>query len=226
MLSLETGNAGFAADYTKWLFQETGLLKVVSTYHHRDSETESRDAYTKKDPVVSVIVPGYCAFKLTLQTYTITLAQYNASPSGGSWGPVSLPDLQLDFTMLDPHIRTALQEVSSSASGTTYTASFRAPDRHGVFKFVVEYWRPGYVIIIFHILESMDHLVDNTRWTYVRSADKASVVPLRHDEHPRWISGAWPFYISTISVSAAFLLFCSLWVMLGEGEKKGKKKAE
>jgi len=77
------------------------------------------------------------------QTYTITLAQY----TGSSWGPVYLPDLQLDFTMLDPHIRTSLKQVSSSSSGTTYSASFKAPDRHGVFKFVVEYWRPGYVSI-------------------------------------------------------------------------------
>jgi oligosaccharyltransferase complex subunit beta len=78
------------------------------------------------------------------QTYTITLAQY----TGSSWGPVYLPDLQLDFTMLDPHIRTSLKQVSSSSSGTTYSASFKAPDRHGVFKFVVEYWRPGYVVLL------------------------------------------------------------------------------
>jgi hypothetical protein len=54
-------------------------------------------------------------------------------------------DVQMDFTMLDPHIRTALKEDKSVSPevGTTYTAKFRAPDRHGVFKFVVEYWRPG-----------------------------------------------------------------------------------
>lgn len=150
------------------------------------------------------------------------MAEYNASPKGGSWGPVSLPDLQLDFTMLDPHIRTALNEASSSSTGTTYTASFRAPDRHGVFKFVVEYWRPGYACLLLPtaVADSV------SRWTYLRSATKASVVPLRHDEHPRWISGAWPFYSSAVSISAAFLLFCSLWVMLGEGDRKGKKKAE
>lgn len=53
--------------------------------------------------------------------------------------------MQLDFTMLDPHYRKALVEDStrSSAHSTVYSASFKAPDRHGVFKFVVEYWRPG-----------------------------------------------------------------------------------
>jgi oligosaccharyltransferase complex subunit beta len=51
----------------------------------------------------------------------------------------------MDFTMLDPHIRTALTEDRSARTpvGTTYKASFKAPDRHGVFKFAVEYWRPG-----------------------------------------------------------------------------------
>lgn len=64
------------------------------------------------------------------------------------------------------------------------------------------------------------------RWSYIRTSSTASVVPYRHDEYPRFIAGAWPFYSSAISMSIAFLLFCSLWVMLGEGDRKGKKKAE
>jgi oligosaccharyltransferase complex subunit beta len=50
--SLETGNAAFAEDFSKWIFQESGVIKVVSSNHHRDDETEPRDQYTKKDPVV------------------------------------------------------------------------------------------------------------------------------------------------------------------------------
>jgi oligosaccharyltransferase complex subunit beta len=47
--------------------------------------------------------------------------------------------------MLDPHVRTALVKdpAASTEHATTYKAQFKAPDRHGVFKFVVEYWRPG-----------------------------------------------------------------------------------
>lgn len=107
--------------------------------------------------------------------------------------------------MLDPHIRTSLIPSSIRADGTTYSASFRAPDRHGVFKFVVNYFRPG--------------------WSYIETGDRASVVPLRHDEHPRWISGAYPFYAGCLSTSAAFLFFAAVWMHLGEGDK-GKKKAE
>ena len=50
--SLESGNAALAEDFTKWIFQETGVVKVVSTHHHRDSETDPREQYTKKDPLV------------------------------------------------------------------------------------------------------------------------------------------------------------------------------
>lgn len=104
--------------------------------------------------------------------------------------------------MLDPHILMPL-----TYTGDKYTAQFRAPDRHGVFKFVVDYFRPG--------------------WSYITSSDKASVVPLRHDEHPRFIVGAYPFYFGAISTSAAFLLFCAIWVSLAEGDKKDKgAKAE
>jgi hypothetical protein len=53
MASLETGNAAFANDFSSWILQESGVVKVVSSTHHRDDETEPRDQYTKKDPVVS-----------------------------------------------------------------------------------------------------------------------------------------------------------------------------
>ncbi|WWD16332.1 hypothetical protein CI109_100758 [Kwoniella shandongensis] len=193
--TVETGNAEFVSDFTKWVFQETGVVKIVSSTHFRAGETEPRDLYTKKDDI----------------TFSLTLAQHVSTENGtASLAPFQVSDLQLDFTMLDPHIRTALVEDINSTSdvGTTYTARFNAPDRHGVFKFVVEYWRPG--------------------WSYIRSSSTASVVPLRHDQYPRFITGAWPYYIAAISTSLTFLTFCALWVSLGETDKdrKGKKKVE
>lgn len=81
-----------------------------------------------------------------IQTYTITLAQHVTTPNGtSSWAPFEASDIQLDFTMLDPHYRKTLvvDPSLSTAHATTYKTGFTAPDRHGVFKFVVEYWRPG-----------------------------------------------------------------------------------
>lgn len=130
--------------------------------------------------------------------------------------------------MLDPHIRTAMTEdkLSSSADATTYQARFIAPDRHGVFKFVVEYWRPGLVILVSGVLITQTDYSD--RWSYIRTSSTASVVPLRHDEYPRFITGAWPYYIAAISTSVTFLAFVAIWLSLEEGDRdrKGKKKAE
>ena len=44
--------------------------------------------------------------------------------------------------MLDPHVRTALLPVASEPG--KYEVQFRAPDRHGVFKFVVGWRRQGW----------------------------------------------------------------------------------
>ena len=52
--------------------------------------------------------------------------------------------MQLEFMMLDPHVRTALAPVPGSPG--TYSVQFRVPDRHGVFKFVVDYRRKGCVL--------------------------------------------------------------------------------
>jgi oligosaccharyltransferase complex subunit beta len=109
--------------------------------------------------------------------------------------------------MLDPHIRTSLPPVSSSSSPGTYSVQFRAPDRHGVFKFVIDWKRKG--------------------WSHLFSSTTVSVVPPRHDEYPRFLSAAWPYYIGAISTSVAFFLFSAIW-LAGEikEKKKGKGKIE
>lgn len=47
--------------------------------------------------------------------------------------------------MLDPHVRANLIPVSSGAdvSAQKYTVDFKAPDRHGVFKLLVNHKRAG-----------------------------------------------------------------------------------
>jgi oligosaccharyltransferase complex subunit beta len=48
-----TGNGEFVDAFTAWVLQETGVLKVVHTDHHRVNETEPREMYRIKDDVVS-----------------------------------------------------------------------------------------------------------------------------------------------------------------------------
>jgi oligosaccharyltransferase complex subunit beta len=85
--------------------------------------------------------------------FTAHISKYD--PTTSSWVPYSgLNDLQLEFTMLDPHVRTALPPVPGHAG--VYSVTFHAPDRHGVFKFVVNYKRKGYVNTMLKPIDQCD----------------------------------------------------------------------
>ncbi|EGN96280.1 hypothetical protein SERLA73DRAFT_185948 [Serpula lacrymans var. lacrymans S7.3] len=179
-----SGNAQFARDVVNWVFQESLALRIDHTTHHRVNETVPGEFYTTNDQIV----------------YTAHISAYN--PRTSSWEPFSgLTDLQLEFTMLDPHVRIALPPVAGSPG--IYEVQFRAPDRHGVFKFVVDWRRRGY--------------------TYLQSSTTVPVVPPRHNEYPRFLSAAWPYYAGAMSTSAGFILFAALWLA---GDVKGERKVK
>lgn len=48
-----TGNKAFVKDITQWVFQEKGVLRLVSASHHRAGEDQERDLYRIKDDLVS-----------------------------------------------------------------------------------------------------------------------------------------------------------------------------
>jgi len=179
-----SGNAQFVRDVTAWTFQESLVLRIDSTTHHHVNGTGTPDYYTINDEIV----------------YTAQISKYNAE--NFSWQPYSgIEDLQLEFTMLDPHIRTALTSVPGSPG--TYSVTFRAPDRHGVFKFVIDYKRKG--------------------WSALQSSTTVPVVPPRHDGYPRFLSAAWPYYAGAISTSVGFVVFSAIFLAGDVTEtKKGK----
>ncbi len=60
-----TLNADFVEDFTRWIFKETGVLKVVETAHHRVDEAEPRRMYRIKDDLVRLrLVCDRCAPQL------------------------------------------------------------------------------------------------------------------------------------------------------------------
>ncbi|KAG5634338.1 hypothetical protein H0H81_002337 [Sphagnurus paluster] len=183
-----SGNLQFARDVAKWTFQETNVLRIDRTTHNRVNSTESLDQYTTNDQI----------------EYAAYISKYDSKT--GNWAPCTcLKDLQLEFTMLDPHIRTALLPVAAEPG--KYATTFRAPDRHGVFKFVINYKRKG--------------------MSFLESSTTVAVVPPRHDGYPRFLSAAWPYYTGAISTSVAFFLFSAVWLASEAREKKAKgHKAE
>lgn len=118
------------------------VLRIDSVSHHKLNETSTPEVYTINDQIVRLVLLGVCisTYYRGFQVYTAKISKYDSKTS--SWEPYSgLKDLQLEFTMLDPHIRTFLPPVRGSPG--TYSVTFRAPDRHGVFKFVIDYKRKG-----------------------------------------------------------------------------------
>jgi len=181
------GNNRWAQDVAGWLFQETLTLRIDNVTHHRAGEDFTPETYTTNDEIV----------------YEIQISKYDIRAE--TFVPYSdIPDLQLEFTMLDPHVRTALPAVPGKPG--TYQVAFRAPDRHGVFKFLVNWRRTG--------------------WSYLHSSVTVPVVPPRHDGYPRFLSAAWPYYAGAASTSLGFVLFCALWLggdVRGERKRGGKK---
>jgi oligosaccharyltransferase complex subunit beta len=132
------------------------------------------------------------------QVYEAQISRYD---SERGWSAYSgLDDLQLEFTMLDPHIRTALLPVEGKPG--LYRTAFRIPDRHGVFKFVLDYRRRG--------------------WTTLKEDTTVPVVPPRHDGYRRFLSAAWPYYAGAMSTSVGFLIFAALW-LAGDDKKEHKE---
>ena len=91
-------------------------------------------------------------------------------PARGEWvddapTPAGTPleDLQLEFTMLDPHVRTTVFPVKGKKGW--YSISFRVPDRHGVFKFIIDWRRKGCVLYFspsYSQLRPLDRLMRST----------------------------------------------------------------
>jgi len=188
-----TGNEAFALDVTRWAFQEKGALRIDSVFHRRVGEQTSREQYRVNDNLL----------------YSISISQFE----NDAWRPVILSDLQLEVTMLDPHLRIPLlpdslpsvDRAAPSGTSTLYTATFRLPDRHGVFALIV------------------DH---RSRFAYsgLKTRDQISVTPPRHNEYPRFIKSAWPFYTGAITSAIAWVIFCAIWLALDPTEKgKGRE---
>ncbi|KAK7049205.1 hypothetical protein VNI00_005806 [Paramarasmius palmivorus] len=186
---VKSGNKQFAQDVAAWAFQENLVLRIDDASHQYVNGS-TPEHYTINDQV----------------EYTVSISKYN--PKFSIWEPYSaITDMQLEFTMLDPHIRTALPR-SEGRNGKkekgVYRVQFRAPDRHGVFKFVLDYKRKG--------------------WTHLQNSITVPVVPPRHDGYPRFLSAAWPYYAGAISTSVGFFLFAAGW-LAGDVSSNDAKKA-
>ncbi|KAK4052275.1 oligosaccharyl transferase glycoprotein complex, beta subunit [Microbotryomycetes sp. JL221] len=171
----KSGNEQFVRDLTRWTFRQTGQLKSSTLRHSRAKDGVTSKQYKVKDEI----------------DVEIDISEWHQ----GRWQPFIASDVQLELTMLDPHLRVTLESNTTTSNSTIYKRRITLPDRHGVFTFKVDYKRQGY--------------------SFVTEQDVVSIVPPRHDEYDRFITGATPFYIGAMSVSVATLIF--LFLFLGTG---------
>ncbi len=159
----KSGNEDLAVGLTQWLFKERGVIRVSDVVHHQVGKEKAPSAYTIKQQM----------------SYSIKIEEMVA----GKWEAFKATDVQLEFIMLDPYVRTSLK---SGANGRLNT-QFTIPDVYGVFKLNVDYQRVGY--------------------THLFSSTQVSVRPLEHTEYERFIPAAFPYYASSAAMIAGVFLF-------------------
>lgn len=101
--------------------------------------------------------------------------------------PFVSDDVQVELTLLDPYIRTKMEYVSSSESYATYQIMVKIPDKYGLFKVGISLLKEG--------------LTPVSLQTFVK------VRQHWHDEFPRFLLIAYPYYTCGFISSITFLVF-------------------
>ncbi|KTW28993.1 dolichyl-diphosphooligosaccharide-protein glycotransferase [Pneumocystis jirovecii RU7] len=131
--------------------------------------------------------------------FEIVFSQYK----NNSWNPFVASDIQLELIMLDPYIRTTLKEASRTSNSSVYSTVVSLVDRYGIFHFKVNYKRPGL--------------------SYIEERSTITIRHYKHDEYPRYLFIAFPYYIGVATTIFAFLLFCFVWLFSIDQNKIAKK---
>ena len=199
----DEGNANevFGRDLTAWTFGQAGVLRFRDVVHHKsDGSPPDVILHEKERPndLPSSLYPDPEITRNSLVyrikdelVFSMVVEEY----MDGAWVPFVAQDMQLEFVMLDPHVRTTMQ--ADPKTGKT-VATFTAPDNYGIFKFRVLYRRPGYSIIHVEV--------------------PVSVRPYKHNEYDRYLFTAYPYYASSFSAMAAFLVF-SIFFLFSSDKK-------
>ncbi len=174
-----SGNEDLAVALSNWCFKRSGVLRVRGVNHHLVGQKSppASHTYTIKEDVV----------------YSIDIEELR----GDEWVPFEAGDVQMEFVRIDPFVRITLKGKKGRFEG-----QFKIPDVYGVFKFVVDYTKPGL--------------------TRLHSATQFSVRPLKHNEYERFIPSAYPYYVSAFSMMFGVFVFSLVFLHIREESPKSK----
>merc|ERR1719482_2646550 len=109
--------------------------------------------------------------------------------------------------MLDPYVRTGLKHVGK---GEYEARNVQAPDTYGIFKWVLDFQRPGL--------------------THIHLEEPAPIRPYRHNEFERFIPAAFPYYAAIACSGAGFFIVSAMLLYFqspdGSSEAGLRKKQE
>ena len=208
--TVSNGRALLAA--AQWAFQARGVLRASNIWHqHASGSPPAHQLHNKsKSTLPRSMYPEPEAAPQSLVYRIKEDVQYFVDLhvwEGDSWQPLVRDDVQLEFVMLDPHVRQALKYTGNG----TYMAEFMTPDNYGVFKFRLMYRRHG-----------LSTVSENRQVTVRR---------FWHNEYERYIPSAFPYYLAVFSMMAGFFVFSLVFLFTKPGvaftgAPSGKGKAK
>lgn len=200
---LRTSNREFAKCLSAWTFMEKGVLKVGKVEHHLSSDHQ--DGSGNKSAVqLNFMNPKIYRIKNDV-TFNIELSEYSYDHLA-PFIPSPEDAVQLEFTMLSPFHRLDLQTISKDLNSTTFGATFRLPDQHGIFAFRVNYKRP-----------------------FLTNIDIKREVTVRHFAHDEWprswmISAGWVWIAGIWITVIGWVAFVALWLWSEPSYKQSRGK--
>lgn len=118
-------NYVFCKEILEWNFGESGIIKADKVLHKKVGGVENNpNEYGIKTPI----------------EYHVELHEWEKN--AGKWIAFNDADAQLEFVMIDPYYRVPLIQAEKDKPG--YSATFKTPDKLGVFHFKINYTRKGY----------------------------------------------------------------------------------
>lgn len=209
MYSKQPDNRVLIKSIADWTFKTTGFVRIRNIEHFKYDEVTNEHATNHEVLVKPVkepnlpkshyahpeVAPNNIVYRIKDEIYySVTMEEYN----GHEWVPYVADDVQVELVMLDPYVRQTLSYNEQSNDGTFYTV-IRAPDVYGIYKLRLFYQRQGI------------SLIDRS--------DQVSIRPFKHNEYPRFILAAYPYYTSVFVVMIGFLAFVFVYLFVGKKDK-------
>jgi oligosaccharyltransferase complex subunit beta len=163
----DAGHAGTLTSLVAWAFGHRGVLRAQNLRYWTEREGADESAYRVKDDIhVAVDIQAW-------------------DGNRGVWGEFQADDVQLEFVMLNPWVRTRLAS-TGNGDNSTYTAVVPVPDQIGIYKLRIAYYRTGVTGL------ELEHVVP--------------IRPFLHNEYPRFIPMAYPYYAACFAMMASVFM--------------------